>query len=255
MSRGSLAGAALSACLLIAFPAAAQDPCPCPPAEPEPPPPVWTGSVGAGLALTQGNTDTTNTNLSFDLKRDAQAQLVFKAQGLYIRAAQDGDDNVDRGLLSGRLEYKLTDRAYTFGQVQYVRDRFKEIDYLVAPTAGVGYTLLDDGRLTADVDTALGLVVEKNTGLAAETAGALTSGQRFAWKLSDSATLSQNVSALWKLNDFEDGLYTFGLALAASVTSRVQLKVEFQNVYQAQPPTPEVQSNDLAFLTALVYKF
>ncbi len=255
MSPGSVAGAALSACLLIAVPVAAQVPCPCPPAEPDPPPPVWTGSLGAGLALTQGNTDTTNTNVSFDVKRDAQSQLVFKAQGLYIRATQDGDDNVDRGLLSGRLEYKLTERAYTFGQLQYMRDRFKEIDYLVAPTVGLGYTLMDDGRLTADVDTALGLVVEKNTNLDAETAGALTSGQRFAWKLSDSATLSQSVTALWKLNDFRDGLYAFGVALAASVTTRVQLKVEFQDVYQARPPAPDVQSNDLAFLTALVYKF
>ena len=67
-------------------------------------------------------------------------------------------------------------------------------------------------------------------------------------------TLSQSVNALWKLNDFGDGLYTFGVALAASVTTRVQVKLEFQNVYKARPPAPDVQSNDLAFLTALVYK-
>ena len=76
MRRGSVVGAALSACLLFALPVAAQDPCPSPPGEPEPRPPVRTGSLGAGLALTQGNTDTTNTNVSFDVKRDAQAQLV-----------------------------------------------------------------------------------------------------------------------------------------------------------------------------------
>jgi len=82
---------------------------------------VWTGSIGAGLALTQGNTATTNTNVSFDVKRDAQTKTVFKAQGLYIRATQDGNDNVDRALVSGRVEYKLTPRAYTFGQLQDVR--------------------------------------------------------------------------------------------------------------------------------------
>lgn len=253
MSRGSVVAAL--AVLLWAVPVAAQDTCPCPPVEPDPPPPVWSGSLGAGLALTQGNTDTTNTNVSFDVKRDAQARVVFKAQGLYIRATQDGDDNVDRGLLSGRLESRLSERLYTFGQVQYVRDRFKEIDYLVAPTVGLGYTIVEDDRFSADVDTALGVVVEKNTGRDVDTAGALTSGQRFAWKLSDSATLSQSVNALWKLNDFGDGLYTFGVALAASVTTRVQVKLEFQDVYKAKPPAPGVQRNDLAFLTALVYKF
>ena len=244
-----------AACIAMATPAAAQDPCPCPPAPPAPPPPVWTGSIGAGLALTQGNTDTTNLNLSFDVTRDPKAKTVFKAQGLYIRATQDGNDNVDRALVSGRVEYKLTPRAYTFGQLQYVRDRFKEIDYLLAPTVGLGYLLVDDGRLTVDVDSALGIVTEKNTGLDAQTSGALTAGQRLAFKISDTATLTQNTTALWKLDDFGDGLYTFGVGVAATVTSRIQIKVEFQDVYKARPSAPGVQSNDLAFLTTLVYKF
>jgi putative salt-induced outer membrane protein YdiY len=252
---GGLAAIVLAACVGLARPAAAQDPCPCPPQPPAPPPPVWTGSIGAGLALTQGNTDTTNTNVSFDVVRDPKTKVVFKAQGLYIRATQDGNDNVDRALVSGRVEYKLTPRAYTFGQLQYVRDRFKEIDYLLAPTAGLGYLLVDDGRLTVDVDSALGVVTEKNTGLDARTSGALTSGQRLAFKISDTATLTQNATALWKLDDFGDGLYTFGIGVAAAVTSRIQVKLEFQDVYKARPSAPGVQSNDLAFLTTLVYKF
>jgi putative salt-induced outer membrane protein YdiY len=211
---GGLAAVVLVACVGLVRPAAAQDPCPCPPQPPATPPPVWTGSIGAGLALTQGNTDTTNLNVSFDVVRDPKAKVVFKAQGLYIRATQDGNDNVDRALVAGRVEYKLTPRAYTFGQLQYVRDRFKEIDYLLAPTAGVGYLLVDDGRLTLDVAT-----------------------------------------ALWKLDDFGDGLYTFGIGVAAAVTSRIQVKLEFQDVYKARPSAPGVQSNDLAFLTTLVYKF
>lgn len=211
--------------------------------------------MGVGLALTQGNSDTSNLNIAFDLQRDAQGPTVFKAQGLYIRATEDGDDNVDRGLLAGRVEYDLTERAYTFGQVQYVRDRFKEIDYLIAPTVGLGYKLADSDRLTADVDGSVGVVVEKNTGRDADTAGALTAGQRVAYKLTESAAITESATALWKLDDFDDGLYTFSLGLAASVTTRVQLKVEFQDIYKAKPPTPEVQRNDLAFLTSLVYKF
>lgn len=249
--------AALLALTLTLVPTAvlAQAPtCPCPD-EPPPPPPVWTGSVGAGLALTQGNSDTTNLNLSFDLVRDAQGPVVFKSSGLYLRATQDGEDNVDRGLLTGRVEYDLTERAYTFGQVQYVRDRFKEIDYLVAPTVGLGYKLAESDRFTADVDAALGLVVEKNTGLEAETDGALTAGQRVAYKLSEFASLTESSTALWKIDDFGDGLYTFSVGLAATVTSRIQLKVEFQDIYKTRPPAADVQKNDLAFLTALVYKF
>ena len=40
--------------------------------------------------------------------------------------------------LAFRHQYALTPRAYVFGQLDYLRDTFKLIDYLVAPTAGVG---------------------------------------------------------------------------------------------------------------------
>jgi putative salt-induced outer membrane protein YdiY len=262
--RGGVVGPLLLVILAASSPASAQTPppppapeppatCPCPP--PPPPPPVWTGSFGAGLALTQGNKDTKNINLSFDLKRDPKTRTVFKADGLYILATEDGDENVDRALVNGRVEYLLTGRTYTFGQVAYVRDRFKDIDYLIAPTAGLGYKLLAGDRTTLDVDGSVGLVFEKNTGFDLETDGALSAGEKFAHKLSSTATLTQGVSALWKMGDPADALYTFGVGLAASVTSRVQLKLEFQDVYKTRPTGALVDKNDIAFISALVYKF
>lgn len=226
--------------------------CPCPP---PPPPPVWTGSFGAGLALTQGNKDTKNINLSFDLKRDPKTRTVFKADGMYILATEDGDENVDRALLNGRVEYLLTERTYAFGQVAYVRDRFKEIDYLIAPTAGLGYKVLTGDRTTLDVDGSVGLVFEKNTGFDVETDGAFGAGEKFSHALSSTATLTQGATALWKMDDPGDALYTFGVGLAASVTSRVQVKLEFQDIYKTRPSGVLVDGNDIALISALVYKF
>ena len=126
---------------------------------------MWTGSFGAGLAITQGNKDTSNFNLSFDLKRDPKTKTVFKAEGLYILATEDGEENADRGIIAVRLERLITERVYLFGQFGYVRDRFKDIDYLIAPTAGLGYKLIANDRTTFDVDTSVGMMFEKNTGL------------------------------------------------------------------------------------------
>jgi putative salt-induced outer membrane protein len=235
-------------------PAPAPEPalCPCPP--PEPPPPVWTGSFGAGLALTQGNKDTSNFNLSFNLVRDPKTRTVFKADGLYILAREDGTENADRGLFSARVERLLSQRAFVFGQVGYVRDRFKDIDYLVAPTAGVGYKVIATDRTMFDVDTSVGMVFEKNTGLDLKTDGAVTAGERFSHRISSSAVITQGATALWKMEDFGDALYTFSAGLATSVTTRVQLRLEFQNLYKTRP-TGDVDRNDLAFITTLVYKF
>ena len=238
---------------------AAQDPappapqtCPCPPPEPTP---VWTGSLAAGLALTQGNRDTTNFNLSFDVKRDPKTKTIFKAAALYIVATEDGEENVDRALANARVEYLLTDRTYVFGQVAYVRDRFKEIDWLLAPTGGLGYKIIDNDRTAFDVDGGVGMVFEKNTGFDTETDGAVMFGERLSHKLTPNATVTQGLAALWKMDDFDDALYTFSAGLAATVTTQIQLKVEFQDIYQTRPSGVDTDKNDIAFITAFVYKF
>lgn len=236
--------------LLGAATAAAQTPA----APPEPPRP-WQGSIAAGLALTGGNTDTTTTNFAFDVQSDKTKRNVFKAEGLNLRSSQDGTSIVDRTNLAARDEYGLTSRSYVFGQFQYLRDVFKSIDYLMAPTVGVGYKLYNTAATTLAVDTSFGAVVEKNPGRERATSGAVTLGEKLSHKLSDAATLTQTFSGLWKTEDFDDTLYIFGAGIAASLTTRTQLKVEFLDTYKNKPPSILVQQNDTALITSIVFKF
>src|SRR5688572_29137637 len=127
----------VAACLLVATHAAAQTPAPAPP------PPPWSGTLSAGLALTGGNTDTTTFNLAFDLQSDKTQRNVVKAEGLNIRSSRDGEEIVDRSSFSVRDEFTLTGRTYVFGQFHYLRDAFKSIDYLLSPTGGVGYKVIN----------------------------------------------------------------------------------------------------------------
>jgi putative salt-induced outer membrane protein len=261
MSR-SFTAACVAAGLTLFMPALATaqqqppatPPCPCPP-PPPPPPPPWTGSIGAGLAFTSGNTDTKNINLSFDLASDPKQVNVFKAEGLYLLGSQDGDDTVDRTAIRGRYERHFSPKTFLFGQVDYVRDTFKEIDYLISPTVGIGQILVDDGTMKFTVDGGLGLVWEKNPGFDVETSGAVTAGEAFSYKVSDTATITHSTTALWKMDDFGDGLYTFRAGVAASVTKRSQIKLEFIDTLKTRPPTDLVQKNDVAFVSAIVYKF
>jgi putative salt-induced outer membrane protein YdiY len=234
-------------------PASAQNTCPCPP--PPPPDPVWTGSIGAGLAFTSGNTDTSSVNVSFDVKRDPKTKTVFKADGLYLRSSRDGDAIVDRSTLNGRVEYAISPRAYAFGQVQYARDQFKRIDYLIAPTIGAGYKVLATEQTTLTTDGGLGIVTEKNPGLDATTSGAVSASEKLAHKLNAVTTFTQSATALWKMNDFGDALYTVGAGVTANIATRFQIKVEVVNTVKTRPPDAVTQKNDVAFLTSVIYKF
>jgi putative salt-induced outer membrane protein YdiY len=119
----------------------------------------------------------------------------------------------------------------------------------------VGYRLVATPATTFNVDGGLGVKVEKNPGFDHRTDAVVTASNKFEHKLSATATLTQGFGALWKAQDFGDALYTLTAGVAAALTSRTQLKVELLDSYASRPPTAAVQSNDVALLTALVYKF
>ena len=154
-----------------------------------------------------------------------------------------------------RDEYQRSARTFFFGQVDYLRDTFKQIDQLVAPTAGAGYRLYATDVATWSVDAGVGAAWEKNTGMEGRSNGAVTSGESFEIELADGATLTQSVTALWKMNDFGDGLYTIGVGLVTSITSRARLSIQVLDIFKNRPPTTDTQKNDVAIVTTIAWTF
>jgi putative salt-induced outer membrane protein YdiY len=238
--------------ILIGIPivAFAQTQAPAPP----PPPPGWIGSAGAGLSLTDGNTDTRTVNAAYEVKRDTGAPFLFSSSGLLVWGKAQGELTTDRLAIEGRIERRLTARTSLFGQTQYLRDSFKSIEYLVSPTVGLKRILLKTVRTELAIDGAVGIVWEQNPGLELQTDGAVVGSQQLAHKLTATTDFREKVSALWKMDDFGDALYTFTTGVAAAVTTATQIKVEFLDSYKSQPPIG-VQKNDIALLVSFVYKF
>lgn len=229
----------------------AQPPAP-PPAQPPPP---WTGSAGMGLSLNRGNTSTTNFNASVEATHDPKTASVWKFKGLYLRGTNNDVLAVDRLHLEGRNERTLSERVYAFGQLQFLQDEFKEIDYMFAPGVGVGYKVIATPVTTFNVDGGLGFKVEKNPGFDRRNDAVITASNKFEHKLSTTAAITQSFGALWKANEFGDALYTFTVGAAAALTTRTQMKIELLDTYSTRPPNAAVKNNDVALLTTLVYKF
>ena len=136
---------------------------------------IWTVEASAGLALTSGNTDTSSVNAAYNFVYDPLTKNVVKSDGLFIRGKTEGDLSANRLSFNVRDEYALAPRMYVFGQNQYFRDTFKSIDYLIAPTGGIGYKLFDTAQTKLSVDGGLGVVWEKNPGFDVDSSGAVTS--------------------------------------------------------------------------------
>jgi putative salt-induced outer membrane protein len=222
---------------------------------PPAPTPVYTGSFGGGFALTGGNTDTKNFNLVFSLVRDPKTKNVFKADALYLRGSQNDVLNLHRAAVKLRDEYSISRRVFLFAELGYLRDPFKQIDYLFAPIGGIGYKLIASDPTTLSISGGVGGLFEKNPGFDLKKSGSLNAGENFSHKISTTATITQSVSTLWKMDDFSDSLTTFSAALTTTLYKKLELKVEFLDTYKTRPPNPTIKKNDTAFLTTFLVKY
>jgi hypothetical protein len=102
-----------------------------------------------------------------------------------------------------------------FAQFDTLHDTFKGVDYLYAPTGGVGYNAIDTQRTTFEFDAGVGAVLEKDTGFDPKGSGAGTFGQKVVYKLSDSTTLKESWNSIFKENDLADWLYAFDVGATA----------------------------------------
>ena len=223
--------------------------------QPPAPTPLYTGSFGGGIALTGGNTDTKNFNFTFNLVRDPKTKSVFKVDALYLRGSQNDVLNLHRSAVKLRYEYSLTSRVFLFGEFGYLKDEFKDIQYLLAPIGGIGYKLINTDRTLLSVSGGAGGYFEKNSFVPVKKSGSLNAGQEFSHKLTPTTTLTQSVSSLWKTNDFGDSLTNFRAGVTTTLYQNLELKLEFLDSYKTKPPNPTIKKNDTAFLTTFLLKY
>jgi putative salt-induced outer membrane protein YdiY len=249
MQRSS---ALLALLLVIATGVQAADAPATPPVKPVKP---WTGSIGAGLAITSGNTDTQNYNLAAAVKYDPKTRFLFKADALYLRGESGGVKQADKATLDARGEYTLSERTFTFGELTYLRDPFKDITYFIAPLAGAGYRLIRTDVRNLTVDGAVGGEAEGNGRAGHSTGGAVKAGENFDWALTSSSKITQKLSGIWKTSNFSDALYHFDAGLTTTVAKRAELKLSYLYDYKSRPTSASVKKGDSALFAALLFKF
>ena len=74
-------------------------------------------------------------------------------------------------------------------------------------------------------------------------------------KLTATTELKEKAAALWKMDDFGDALYVFGIGLAASITAAHAAEGRVPRYLQGAAAGADVKKNDIAVLVSFVYKF
>ena len=224
------------------------------PAASSPRPPALTGNVSFGLGLTSGNRDTTNFNGGYEFKYTPSPRNVVKSSGLFLFGETAGVRSNEQWGLNVRDEFTPDSRVFLYGEFRYLHDRFKGIDYLMSPTAGVGYKILDDSRVTLFVSGGVGGAWEQDTASRFRRSGAVTADQKLTVRVTRTTSIGQSLYALWNVTDVRDELYVLRANVTAALAGRMQLKLEVVDTYKTKLP-PTSQNNDVALIASVVYRF
>lgn len=116
------------------------------------PPPGWSGKGQLGYVMSRGNSDSDSANAKLDLflVRDDWKHWL-SLDGLYGRSA--GITSAQRWDANLQSDYKVTERLYAFGALNYQDDRFSGFQYQATVSGGMGYKFIDSDttRLAAQL--------------------------------------------------------------------------------------------------------
>lgn len=115
----------------------------------------YSGSASAGLTMTSGNTDTQNLNLDAYIKND-QENFRHNYFANYLSAENDGDATADRFQIGYKLDRKLSDVSYLWGELRYEQDDFNSYENQMTGSVGYGRHVLNDDYNMLDLEAGIG---------------------------------------------------------------------------------------------------
>lgn len=160
----------------------------------------WKSSAELGFVMTSGNSETSSTNAKFDATHEKEMWRHNVHAEAFGASTTDQATNVEttsaeRYQLSGKSDYKYSEFNYLFGLVNYDKDRFSGYEYQSTVAVGYGRRLLNDPDMTLDLEIGPGIrFIKLDNAADSDSEGVLRLAAKYLWKISDSATFTEDLS-------------------------------------------------------------
>jgi putative salt-induced outer membrane protein YdiY len=246
----------LAACALLAslpaLAARAQEPPPAPgepPADERP----WSASLAVAYLATGGNAET--ETLGVDLAAERRPlPWGFEVKASLHSAETDGATTAERSFASLRGKRALAPRWELFTGASAERDVFADLELRALLEQGVVYKALAGPRRTLDCELALTWTDEDRVAPEPDRQafGALAAVDH-EWKLSETATFAQRLTYHPNFDRSSDWRADLLVALEASLTHRLALKLSYEHHYR-NAPIGDNEDADTVTKASLVWK-
>lgn len=210
----------------------------------------WSTELELGYANSNGNTNSTDVKAAVDARREYE-QYIFDVKATAKYGSDNGSRDEEKYTFDGTVGRKITDRAYTYGELNYIKDMFSGYDHQVSELVGIGYKAIDND--TTKLETKLGVGGRQSeTDTGSDSSEAVVKPELdFSWKANDFVTLGEKANATFgtEYTRYESETYA-----ESALTNNLFLKAAYEMVKTTDVPVGSKET-DTTTTVSLVYKF
>ncbi|NJK90428.1 MAG: DUF481 domain-containing protein [Blastochloris sp.] len=214
---------------------------------------LWKAEVGLGASLSRGNNDAYQVNLSAKAVRKTDLDELVLALNADL-GENEGEKTSEKGKASADYRRQFDKKWYWLLGSSLERDQLADLEFRATVGPGVGYRFFDSDQVKLSLEAGPAFVAEKFTDDSIDYSARGRIGDRFEFKLTQSATLFQSTELLFNFQDTEDAIVTNELGVETKLNSALSLRVFGKHRYD-HLPAPGTRQNDVSLISALVYKF
>ncbi len=211
---------------------------------------TWKNNIELGAVLTSGNTKTLNVNAKLKSVNDGES-LRDTITGSANNSSDRNQTTAETYKASLQEDWKITERDYLFLRLGFESDRFAGFKRRFSETMGYGRDLIKNDQLQWKVELGGGLRQSHFTDLTKKNEAIMRSATALKWKISDSATFTQDLSTEGGKNGWATESVT---ALQHALNSHLSSKISFKVEHNSKVPAT-IRKTDLETAITLVVNF
>lgn len=216
----------------------------------------WTGDTSLSLGVTRGNTDTTTFSLSANLKTEWSKVWSLEKSASLLMTRVSGETTGEKMGLTSRIRYSSSDRFFIFGEVQALRDRFKNHSYRFIPQLGGGFVAFKTDNMSLDFTSGLTQVFTRYHQTAEnDSYTGFALGNIWKWKISETAEFLESLSYNTNFANLSRFFMRLEISLTTALTKLFSIKLTLIDSYDNKPIGVAIKKNDFTLLAGLSMKF
>lgn len=210
----------------------------------------WSGNGELGGFRSSGNVNNVGITAGLNLEKRSE-NWRHKLTALADFQRTNGETTKEQFLFAYEPNYTISDRLFAYGLAQYERDRFQGFSSRISASAGLGYQVIDEKKISLAVSAGPAFRQTSFIGGGTDSSVAGLASLDFDWQIAERIKLTQDGQAFIQSgNSTVRSITGLEAALSDALSARLSYTVE----YESSPPVGAVSTDTLTRFT-IIYGF